>query len=768
MAFELAEIDPTLGADQPAQPAGRARSSATATLMDPWEVVKWVAIFRLILPDALFRLCGGRVENLGELQPLAVKAGLNGVMMGNFLTTPRRRARRGSRDVRGARARTSRASPTTAPTRGPTTARAGSTASCPPTPIDELDRPARRRPTSAVGPVDAAAGASKEDGTAPRRARPLAERQPDDADAGVRRGLGRRAADDRTSPPRGASQGAGCYRRLRCVAGPQGRACCSTASRCCCCARTTTSGLADHPRVREAAADAALRYGAGAGASRLVSGNDDARTAAWRSGWPPSSGPRPRSCSARATWPTSGAIVGARRRGRRWSFSDEPQPRVASSTAAGCRAPRRSSTATATSSTSTLGPAPGRGPRGADRHRRRVLDGRRRARRSRSSSSLARRHGCRLMVDEAHAHRLRWAPADAARSPRRALDGEVDVVVGTLGKALGAVRRLRAAQPEIAELPGQHRALVHLLHRPCRRPSVGAALAALELLARAAANGSRQPAAQRATRMRRRARAAAGFDVGGLRARQIVPLVDRRGAARRWRRLRARARARRLRPGDPAADGARGDLAPAPHGDGLAHQRPRGRRRARARALRPRWRRGGGVLASAARGPGAQGPPRRSSARPRARGRSRCAGVFVTGTDTGRREDRSLAAAIARRCVAEGARCRRVFKPAVTGLDEPEDGRAADHELAAPRPPARVRPPSEVAPYRFGPAGLARTWPPSWPASDARLPRQAARGCAAAERADALVVEGVGGLLVPLTPGYLVRDLAGRPRPAGA
>jgi biotin synthase len=56
-------------------------------MMDPWEVVKWVAIFRLVLPEALFRLCGGRVENLGELQPLAVKAGLNGVMMGNFLTT---------------------------------------------------------------------------------------------------------------------------------------------------------------------------------------------------------------------------------------------------------------------------------------------------------------------------------------------------------------------------------------------------------------------------------------------------------------------------------------------------------------------------------------------------------------------------------------------------------------------------------------------------------------------------------------------------------
>jgi biotin synthase len=55
--------------------------------MDPWEAVKWIAIFRLILPDALFRLCGGRTENLADLQRLAVKAGINGVMLGNFLTT---------------------------------------------------------------------------------------------------------------------------------------------------------------------------------------------------------------------------------------------------------------------------------------------------------------------------------------------------------------------------------------------------------------------------------------------------------------------------------------------------------------------------------------------------------------------------------------------------------------------------------------------------------------------------------------------------------
>jgi biotin synthase len=86
MAFELAEINPTSVPINLLNPRTGTKFG-DRELMDPWEVVKWVAIFRLILPDALFRLCGGRVENLHELQPLAVKAGLNGVMMGNFLTT---------------------------------------------------------------------------------------------------------------------------------------------------------------------------------------------------------------------------------------------------------------------------------------------------------------------------------------------------------------------------------------------------------------------------------------------------------------------------------------------------------------------------------------------------------------------------------------------------------------------------------------------------------------------------------------------------------
>jgi biotin synthase len=86
MAFELAAIDPTSVPINMLNPRPGTKFG-DREFMDPWEAVKWIAIFRLILPNALFRLCGGRVENLGELQELAVKAGINGVMMGNFLTT---------------------------------------------------------------------------------------------------------------------------------------------------------------------------------------------------------------------------------------------------------------------------------------------------------------------------------------------------------------------------------------------------------------------------------------------------------------------------------------------------------------------------------------------------------------------------------------------------------------------------------------------------------------------------------------------------------
>jgi dethiobiotin synthetase len=127
-------------------------------------------------------------------------------------------------------------------------------------------------------------------------------------------------------------------------------------------------------------------------------------------------------------------------------------------------------------------------------------------------------------------------------------------------------------------------------------------------------------------------------------------------------------------------------------------------------------------------------------------------GVFVTGTDKGVGKT-VLAAALAAALHADGVDVA-AFKPAVTGLDEPQDGRPADHELLAA---AARRPADEVTPHRFGPAVS-----PHLAAELARTAIDPAALVAAARslRAEVVVAEGVGGLLVPLTLGYTVRDLA--------
>jgi dethiobiotin synthetase len=128
-------------------------------------------------------------------------------------------------------------------------------------------------------------------------------------------------------------------------------------------------------------------------------------------------------------------------------------------------------------------------------------------------------------------------------------------------------------------------------------------------------------------------------------------------------------------------------------------------------------------------------------------------GVFVTGTgtDVGKTV---VSATIARTHAARGDRVA-VFKPAVSGLDEEGE---PDHSLLR-RVASAGQSEDEVAPYRYGPpvsphlgAELAgETIDP------ARLRGKALR---AADRSDVLVIEGVGGFLVPLTLGYLVRDFA--------
>jgi dethiobiotin synthetase len=131
-------------------------------------------------------------------------------------------------------------------------------------------------------------------------------------------------------------------------------------------------------------------------------------------------------------------------------------------------------------------------------------------------------------------------------------------------------------------------------------------------------------------------------------------------------------------------------------------------------------------------------------------------GVFVTGTDTGVGKS-VLAAAI---CAALAARGERVaaFKPAVTGLDEPAGEWPPDHELLASVANAGQSP-DDVAPARFGPAASPHL--AAELAGTTLEPHELVRAArAAGERAGVLVCEGVGGLMVPLTKGYLIRDLA--------
>ena len=130
-------------------------------------------------------------------------------------------------------------------------------------------------------------------------------------------------------------------------------------------------------------------------------------------------------------------------------------------------------------------------------------------------------------------------------------------------------------------------------------------------------------------------------------------------------------------------------------------------------------------------------------------------GVFVagTGTEVGKSV---IAAAI---CAALAARGERVaaFKPVVTGLDEEPGEFGRDHELLAGAA-GSGQTPSDVAPHGFG-----SPVSPHLAAELADVTIEPAELVAAARAAGAdrvLVCEGVGGLMVPITTGYLVRDLA--------
>ncbi len=268
----------------------------------------------------------------------------------------------------------------------------------------------------------------------------------------------------------------GLHRRMRMVSGPQGPRVLLDGRRVLLLCSNNYLGLADHPKVREAAAYAAMRYGVGAGASRLVSGNmtlhrrleerlaefEQAESAIlFGSGYLANAG-----------------VIGALAGSGDVVFSDELNH---ASIVDGCRLSKAETFVYDHCDMDHLAwglhEAKGRGALivtdgvfsmdGDLAPLEDIVD-------------LAQRYDARVMVDEAHATGVigpggRGSVADAN------LAGEIDVVVGTLSKALGGYGAYVCCDAEMsAYLTNVARTLI--FSTGPAPPSVAAALAALELL----------------------------------------------------------------------------------------------------------------------------------------------------------------------------------------------------------------------------------------------------------------------------------------------
>ncbi len=86
LLMELRELEPTevplnfLSA-RPGTPL------ADRPVVDAWEAIRWIALFRLALPGVILRYAGGREITLRELQAMGMTAGINALIVGNYLTT---------------------------------------------------------------------------------------------------------------------------------------------------------------------------------------------------------------------------------------------------------------------------------------------------------------------------------------------------------------------------------------------------------------------------------------------------------------------------------------------------------------------------------------------------------------------------------------------------------------------------------------------------------------------------------------------------------
>jgi len=307
----------------------------------------------------------------------------------------------------------------------------------------------------------------------------------------------------------------GLYRRMRMISGPQGPRVLLDGRPVLLLCSNNYLGLADHPRVREAAAEAAMRYGAGSGASRLVSGN---MTIHRRLEDRLREFERAEACVLMGSgYLANAGVIAALAHEGDVVFSDALNH---ASIVDGCRLAKAKTFIYDHCDPEHLEwglrQAEGRGSLI-------VTDG------VFSMDGdvaplpeiveLARRYDARVMVDEAHGTGCigpegRGAVADAG------LEGEVDVVVGTLGKALGSYGAYVLCDDTLAKyLVNTARTLIFSTAPP--PPAVAAAIAALELLR---SQPRRVDKLQRNAALLRHALAQHGVDSGGSET-QIVPLV---------------------------------------------------------------------------------------------------------------------------------------------------------------------------------------------------------------------------------------------------
>ena len=88
-AFEIRELDPTWVPINFLDPRPGTPFQDLAPIQ-PFEAVKTISIFRLVLPDKIIMTAGGREVTLRDLQAMGLVAGANAMILGNYLTTPGR------------------------------------------------------------------------------------------------------------------------------------------------------------------------------------------------------------------------------------------------------------------------------------------------------------------------------------------------------------------------------------------------------------------------------------------------------------------------------------------------------------------------------------------------------------------------------------------------------------------------------------------------------------------------------------------------------